>query len=495
MLVAGVGANGAAEGNSDMQETLVERLWAWLHDTFPERQVYIRSDGRVQFFTFSPTLQATIAGLSLIFITWVAFATVNVVFKDRIIAAKDHRYQEMQSAYENRVADLQTSYDELNGALVSAEDKFKSTADELQTKQDTIMKFINRKQQVDTTLLNLASGGAAAPAVQSGSVTAAPAALPASSSFTDSDSEAAGPGDAATTPAYRPTIPSRPAKGPTRASLLDLDSAVGRLSGLLFGGHQNDSAPEPAPDALLRHPALRALALETTRVKRIGVAETELLAGTEQRLTDRVASLQGIIRRTGIDPVQYAGKFSATEGVGGPDIPLQSVHIDGIADSAFENAYMSASAVLEQMNGLLSALRHVPLTTPVHGPQFERTSGFGPRVDPFTGHYSFHPGLDFAGPYGATVTSTAPGTVVWAGVRGGYGNLVEIDHGFGIHTRYGHLASILVRVGAKVTQGAPIGKLGSTGRSTGPHVHYEVWYDDVVRNPSNFVEAGRHVLQ
>jgi hypothetical protein len=128
----GVGAQDAQEGSSEMPETLVERAWAWLHETFPERQIYIRSDGRVQFFTFGPTLQAALAGLSLVFLGWVAFSTVNVIFKDRIIAAKDHRYQQMQSAYENRVADLQQSYDELNGSLVSAEDKFKATADELQ---------------------------------------------------------------------------------------------------------------------------------------------------------------------------------------------------------------------------------------------------------------------------------------------------------------------------------------------------------------------------
>ena len=142
MAPTGVGAKkDAKKGNPEMAETLVERVWLWLHETFPERQVYIRSDGRVQFFTFGPTLQATLAGLSLIFLGWVAFATVNVIFKDRIIAAKDHHYQQMQSAYENRVADLQLSYDEVNGALVSAEDKFKSTADELQAKQNTIVHF------------------------------------------------------------------------------------------------------------------------------------------------------------------------------------------------------------------------------------------------------------------------------------------------------------------------------------------------------------------
>src|SRR5580704_11501368 len=109
---SGVGAKDAHKGSSGMAETLIERVWAWLHATFPERQIYIRSDGRVQFFTFGATLQATLAGLSLIFLGWVAFASVNVIFKDRIIAAKDHRFLQMQGTYENRVADLQMSYDE-----------------------------------------------------------------------------------------------------------------------------------------------------------------------------------------------------------------------------------------------------------------------------------------------------------------------------------------------------------------------------------------------
>src|SRR5215475_5374765 len=149
----GVGGRDAKKGSSEMAETLVGRLWAWLHETFPERQIYVRSDGRVQFFTFGPSLQATLAGLTLVFLGWVAFATVNVIFKDRIISAKDHRYQQMQSAYENRVADLQTSYDELNSALVSAEDKFKATADEFQAKQSSIVKLLNRKQNMDATLV------------------------------------------------------------------------------------------------------------------------------------------------------------------------------------------------------------------------------------------------------------------------------------------------------------------------------------------------------
>src|SRR5882724_8644263 len=145
--------NGAADAQPRPPKAkLTERIWNWIHATFPERQIYIRSDGRVQFFTFGPSLQATLAGLVLIFLGWVAFATVNVVFKDRIIAAKDHRYQQMQAAYENRVADLQTSYDELNAGLVSAQDRFKAAADTLQTKQNAIAGFLNRASQVQVSL-------------------------------------------------------------------------------------------------------------------------------------------------------------------------------------------------------------------------------------------------------------------------------------------------------------------------------------------------------
>ncbi|MEI9885238.1 MAG: M23 family metallopeptidase [Rhizomicrobium sp.] len=482
-----------------MAGTLVERVWAWLHETFPERQIYIRSDGRVQFFTFGATLQATLAGLSLIFLGWVAFATVNVIFKDRIISAKDRRYQQMQSAYENRVADLQLSYDELNGALVSAEDRFKSTADELQLKQNTIMKFLDRKRQVDQTLAGLAG-------VRVGTQAPAPAAAASDAGDTGdgapSDSientppptagttiDAGGSSELSVMP--QPPAPQPRTAKPTKASFLDFGGAVGRLTGLLFG---SPASHAPLSPNTVQHPALRVLAEQTVRVAKIGLIETQLMSRTQVEVADGVGKLQDLIRHTGINPDDYARRLTAVEGVGGPEWPLQAMHIEGIADTGFSNAFLRASAVLDQMNTLLSAMRHIPLITPVWGSQFERTSGFGARIDPFTGRYSFHPGIDYAGPWGATISATAPGTIVYAGDRGGYGNMVEIDHGFGIHTRYGHMSSILVHVGAKVAKGSPLGRLGSTGRSTGPHVHYEIWYDDVVRNPNSFIEAGRHVL-
>ena len=217
-------------------------------------------------------------------------------------------------------------------------------------------------------------------------------------------------------------------------------------------------------------------------MSRIG-SRNPLMARTEIAL-DQAWATANVMRRTGINPDLTPRMVAASDGMGGPEIPLDRVQIEGISDPQFTHAYLSAAAVLDQLNGLSAAMDHVPLTTPVSTATFDKSSGFGARVDPFTGRYAFHPGIDFAGPWGSVVHATAPGTVVFAGNRGGYGNMVEIDHGYGIHTRYGHLSAISVQVGA-VGKGAGLGRVGSTGRSTGPHVHYEVWYDEVVKNPNN----------
>lgn len=468
-----------------MAETLVERIWAWLHATFPERQIYIRSEGRVQFFTFGATLQATLSGLALIFLGWVAFASVNVIFKDRIIASKDHRYQQMQWAYENRVADLQQSYDELNGALVAAEDRFRSQADELEAKQDTVAKLLNRKQAVDALVAGMKGGPpAAAPhATDDDSIPVARGAA-AMSSDVVGDGPGTAPQNAGSQLGIMPDTSAPRTSRPTKASFLD--EAVSRFAAVFLPSQPR--VQRPLPD----EPGLRVLAAQTARIIRLSSAETSLLVGVDRGISTRIADLQGILRRIGVDSNNL--EIQASD-VGGPYIPIQAMHIDGIADNSFTSAYAGASAHVKELDTLFAALNHVPLTTPVRGAQFEITSDFGPRVDPFTRRLAFHPGLDFGGPWGATVAATAPGTVVWAGPRGGYGNMVEIDHGYGFRTRYGHLSAILVHVGAKVAKGSPVGKLGSTGRSTGPHVHYEVWLADVVRDPSRFIEAGRHVLQ
>lgn len=119
------------------------------------------------------------------------------------------------------------------------------------------------------------------------------------------------------------------------------------------------------------------------------------------------------------------------------------------------------------------------------------SSSFGYRVDPFTGGRQFHRGIDFSGPGGSDVLAVADGVVVYSGKHAGYGNMVDIDHGNGYLTRYGHNRENLVRIGERVRAGQPIAKLGTTGRSTGNHVHIEVWRDGRPINPYQFIKSRR----
>jgi murein DD-endopeptidase MepM/ murein hydrolase activator NlpD len=487
--------------NTTMKTPFLERVWAWLHETFPERQIYIRSDGRVQFFTFSASLQATLAGLALIFLGWVAFATVNVVFKDRIITAKDHRYQQMQQAYEGRVANLQMSYDQLNGALVSAEDRFKATADALQIKQNAITGFLNKaaRAEQDAGLGHTppGSGSSAQPTADAHDDGVASDSLGIEAPAGYFDGSAAGSSQLAMLPG--PALPQpRIAARSDKPNLLQRawTSLKGMFHLAATDVRQAVHPPKSYAGTYSHHPVLQALDQQTKRVARIGQSETVLMAKTEARLDKSVSNLRAVVQSTGINPDQFIREAdkAANKAMGGPEIPLSQVHIEGISDPGFTQTYLDAAVVLDKLNALSSALSHVPLVRPVPTADFARSSGFGVRLDPFTGRYAFHPGIDFAGPKGAVVHATAPGTVVFAGLRGGYGRMVEINHGFGIHTRYGHLSKISVKTGEKVTKGETIGRVGSTGRSTGPHVHYEVLYDNTVKNPRNFIEAGRHVL-
>jgi murein DD-endopeptidase MepM/ murein hydrolase activator NlpD len=131
-----------------------------------------------------------------------------------------------------------------------------------------------------------------------------------------------------------------------------------------------------------------------------------------------------------------------------------------------------------------SLLASVPSIWPTRG---WVTSDFGSRLDPYTSERVMHAGLDIAGPHGKEIVSPADGTVVFAGLEGGYGNVLVIDHGYGIKTRYGHLASIRAKAGEKLKRGDTIAAMGNTGRSTGPHLHYEVRVNGIAQNPRKFI--------
>lgn len=146
---------------------------------------------------------------------------------------------------------------------------------------------------------------------------------------------------------------------------------------------------------------------------------------------------------------------------------------------------------IDQMMLLDSIVSRMPLGVPMQGAKV--TSGFGRRIDPFHRRWAMHTGIDFSGPVGAPVYATNDGVVKFASWQGSYGQQIEIAHGLGLSTRYAHLSKILVKPGQRVKEGTVIGHEGSTGRSTGKHLHYEVYFNGHPLNPANFLKAGYYV--
>lgn len=477
-----------------MLDLLRERSWRFVCSTFPERQIYIRSDGRVQFFTFGPHMQAIMAGISLVFLGWVAFTSVNTVFKDRIIASKENHFRQLQESYETRIANLQLSYDQLNGALVAAEDQFRVVAEELEAKQQALASVIRNKEAVRAALgLGRPSGPAGAPV--SGQRDAGPLNNgPADSTvLADQGIGSLLPRSAAALAPAIGTIKSGSRVTPVTSSTTTNKSTEGRPRAYLRDAAQKfGQFFHVTPGTVfVNHPSLPAIAGLRDRLAALIPSQKALLEAATVDVKADAKRLERAIRDAGLNPSKLLARLNRTHGVGGPNIPLTS----GYGDEDFANAAAGAAAELGALQNVATAMTSVPLTSPVPGRALETTSGFGARKDPFTNRLAFHSGLDFAGAWGTPVSVTAPGIVTYAGPRGEYGNTVEVDHGFGIKTRYGHLSRVSVAVGTKVVRGAQIGKIGSTGRSTGPHLHYEVWVENAVRNPSKFLKAGRDVLK
>ncbi len=488
-----------------MIETLHERIWAHIHMTFPERQIYIRSNGRVQFFTFTPLTQAIFTGISLLFLGWVAFTSVNVIFKDRIIAAKERHFEQMQASYEGRIADLQLSYDELNGALIAAEDRFKATADAFEAKQRVLTSLIERKENLRASLgiggTDLERNTKAArlfPSLREGVGIGGSLDV-----ITPGMAASLAPPFAAGTNAIIKPIEGMPATGnepstlPRRlAAVPEMLSSIARSDrspffrgavqrlGSLFGRKVSSSN--------IDNPSFHEMEEQQTRIAGLGEVQPALLGDTKKQVDLETARLKRALQSTGINQKSMQTRIDRDRGGdGGPLLLLGPTQI-ATQDQAFNIGVVDTLTSLNELANVVTALNAVPLIEPVAG---ELSSGFGARNDPFTEELAFHSGIDLRGEKGSDVHATAPGIVVFAGPRGAYGNTVEVDHGYGMRTRYAHLSKIVVAAGAKLDKGSIVGKLGSTGRSTGPHVHYEVWYDDAVRDPEKFIKAGRNVRQ
>lgn len=430
---------------------------------FRERQIYHRSDGVVRFIKLSMRTQIALAAVLGVALCWVAYSSVNVVFKEQIILAKDKERRSMDTAYRRKLSDAQKAYDEINTLNVIFSQEFDAAISQLENRHETLRAIVNNKRTLDQEIETLSR--------------------------------------------TLSTIGDPSGNVMPNGNRIMVD-AVGR-----------EPTPRQSREARISEQALREVmsheivsGLENTVLADMRVQTAELsarqmvlMASVEEEVRAKSAEIARILDYTGVDSGYIlaranisADKVQLAEvdyfnGKGGPDISPDNP--SGMPSVYYQSANRISQS-MQELNVLASALRSVPLSTPVIKPH-RKTSQFGLRSDPVNrSRMQQHLGLDIAAAWRSPIVATAPGVVKYAGNRyNGFGNYVEIDHGNGFVTRYAHMDSLKVRTGQKVGLHDVIGYLGNTGRSTGPHCHYEILYQDKQIDPMRFIEAGRYVFE
>ncbi len=223
----------------------------------------------------------------------------------------------------------------------------------------------------------------------------------------------------------------------------------------------------------------------------IQTSQHDVVRTLTSRTRKDLGKTKKLISGLGIDVERVLSEEEAAKlGRGGPFMALRP---DRVPEEAFRTDLARLDMHIDRWEGVQRLLRTLPLATP--SDKFYIASGYGRRKDPFNGRPAVHYGVDLSGARKSAILSTAPGVVVYAGYNGKYGKMIEIDHGRGIRTRYGHLNKVIVKNGQRVGFRERIGLMGSTGRSTGPHVHYEIRVNGTPYNPIKFFKVGKHVFK
>ena len=390
---------------------------------------------------FGPIAFWSIVGGLVIMAGWSLVTATYFAFREDVLGRLIARQAHMQYAYEDRIADLRTQVDRLASRQLLDQEQFEQKLESL----------VRRQSMLESRAATLSS---LPDPIATGSIK---------------------PQRAGTAAEHFPAAAPKPA--PISDTLILLPPVEREA--------QLESLPSPAMGSGLGAKAKAAgieaaLARLEISLNRVETRQSATLNTLEENYDAKARRMRGVLTDLGID----TGSAPKPPSAGGPFVPAKLAEA-----SAFERQLYRVQLARTQVDALARSLVVVPVRKPIPG-EVDMTSGFGVRVDPFLHGAAMHTGIDLRGEEGEPVRATAVGTVTHAGWNGGYGKMVEIDHGNGLATRYAHLSAIEVRVGDKVRIGQTVGLLGSTGRSTGPHLHYETRVDGEAVDPQKFLRAG-----
>lgn len=401
--------------------------------------VIIARGNEIRHFQIRPWL-AALAGsaLSAIAVGYL-LATSYLVLRDDLIGASAARQARVQQAYEDRISALRAQVDRITSRQLLDQQLMESKVSELLERQSQLSQRHGRLSPI------LERAG-----------------------VTDADAPAPVP-----VPTTKPDI---------RASLSLTQPLLDRAS-----GSSSPFAFWSPREAVTRDES------SANQADKLFIAINQSLRDIESEQLARIASLAENAIQTAdtiAQALEDAGLPVDSEygkqGIGGPLVAVDTA-------SMFDTKVNELDEALSHLEAMKKEARKFPIANPAPGRGV--SSSFGVRRDPLIGMPAMHAGLDFRAPSGSPALVTAPGTVTKAGWNGGYGRMVEVDHGNGFSSRYAHLSKIRVKVGQKLSTGDTVGDVGSSGRSTGPHLHYEIRRDGNAIDPVRFLKAGRKVNQ
>jgi murein DD-endopeptidase MepM/ murein hydrolase activator NlpD len=375
---------------------------------------------------------------------WSAATATYFAFRDDVLTRLIARQAEMQYAYEDRIAELRAKVDRATSRQLLDQEQFDQKLEQIMRRQTALESRASALGAIPDI-----TGSARAPSRGAAATEPTASGVPKPSPISDTAVFVAPPDREARLESRAPVIVNAPAT--KAAKIQGVDSVIVRLQNSL------------------------------DQVERRQLAS---LTSLEDNLESRTRRMRGVFTDLGLDIGQLEAA-TPRAAMGGPFVPVKLSSDAGAFDRQLYRINISRAQV-ERLNRTLAL---VPYRKPVIG-EVEFTSGFGVRSDPFLGRPAMHTGLDFRAAAGDPVRATANGKVASSGWAGGYGRMVEIDHGNGLSTRYGHLSEINVKVGDVIKIGQVIGAVGSTGRSTGPHLHYETRIDGEAVDPQKFLRAG-----
>jgi murein DD-endopeptidase MepM/ murein hydrolase activator NlpD len=396
---------------------------------------------------FGPVVFWIVVGTVVLLGLWSAATATYFAFRDDVLTRLLARQAEMQYAYEDRISELRSKVDRATGRQLLDQEQFDQKLDQI----------LRRQAALEGRAAVLGS----IPDI-TGAIRPPPARAP-----------------LATESSPAPTAPPKPSPISDTVIFTAPPDREARLE-----------SRAPVTAVAQANPSAKLAGVENvlTRLQRsldqVEARQIAMLGTAEDNMESRLRRMRGVISDLGLDMAQLEAATPKAP-MGGPFVPVKL----GADSGPFERQLSRINITRAQMERLNRTLALVPYRKPVVG-EVEFTSGFGIRSDPFLGRPAMHTGLDFRAQTGDPVRVTANGKVISAGWAGGYGRMIEVDHGNGLSTRYGHLSGIDVRIGEQVKIGQVIGEVGSTGRSTGPHLHYETRIEGEAVDPQKFLRAG-----